>query len=249
MDNSNIRPWPELQALIPPLSTKERKQLSDSIASDGVLVPITVLPDGRIIDGHHRWELSGENAPVNIQDVTEDEGMALGLVLNLARRHLSPEQVAEVYNSLRHNRKLRKTVALKAVEAGKTHAEAAALVGVNRSVLTTWEHRDRQERGEGTWRMRFADEVNGNEEVATPIGPADVQTETHVYEVEPVHSWKRGMGQALAYAAVTSLAPGLYLYGPEPHPEKLQRIQDIVEGQGIELRLNLWQKKDKLPGR
>jgi len=128
-----------MQALLPPLSVYERDQLKRSIDQSGVQMPILCLPDGRIIDGHHRFSLAGMDVPKQITDLPEDEALTLGLALNLARRHLSPEQVAEVHDNLRKNKELRKSVAMQARAMGKTQAEAAALVGVAQPTLAAWE--------------------------------------------------------------------------------------------------------------
>lgn len=129
------RVWPEVQELLPRLSKDEREALSTSIAEDGgVHHPIVVLPDGRIIDGHHRWEISGGTAPVTVLDVSEAHALKLALVLNIARRHLSKEQIAEgrrwqkeKYDELRAER--------------RTEQEAADAVGVSQATASAWEQK------------------------------------------------------------------------------------------------------------
>jgi len=73
-----------------------------------VKYPILVLPDGRIIDGYHRWQIAGDNCPYKVLDIDEDKAFALGLVLNIARRHLTPEQISEIHERLRRDKELRK---------------------------------------------------------------------------------------------------------------------------------------------
>lgn len=46
---AKIRPWDRLQDILPPLSTHEFKELTKSIKQRGVLQPMLVLSDGRII--------------------------------------------------------------------------------------------------------------------------------------------------------------------------------------------------------
>lgn len=59
----------------------------------------------------------------------------------------------------------------------------------------------------------LARHLDGCTEARLPYGRADVATETHVIEVEPLKSWRHGIRQALAYAAQCELAPGLALFG------------------------------------
>lgn len=59
----------------------------------------------------------------------------------------------------------------------------------------------------------LARHLDGCTEARVPYGRADVATETHVIEVEPLRSWRHGIRQALAYAAQCDLAPGLALFG------------------------------------
>jgi N6-adenosine-specific RNA methylase IME4 len=104
--NSQVRPhaWTELEGVLPPLSRLEQETLRTSILAHGVQEPVKILPDGRIIDGLHRWKLSNEKAPVRLLQIDAQAGFELGLQLNLQRRHLSPEQKLEVCEELRRRR-------------------------------------------------------------------------------------------------------------------------------------------------
>lgn len=81
---------------LPPLSAEEYEGLRASIALHGVLVPILLTEDDRIIDGNNRKEIAdglGYECPEVIHaGLTEDEIRALARSLNLARRHLTREQ-------------------------------------------------------------------------------------------------------------------------------------------------------------
>ncbi|MEM3657523.1 MAG: ParB/RepB/Spo0J family partition protein [Candidatus Hadarchaeum sp.] len=128
-----LRPWDRLQQILPPLSESEQRSLAESIRREGAKYPVLALPDGRIIDGYHRWKLSGGKASVEIINVSEDEAFALGIELNIVRRHLSLEQIREI-------RQKCKNIALELRKQGKTQAEVAAIVGVVRRTVGKWEN-------------------------------------------------------------------------------------------------------------
>jgi ParB-like chromosome segregation protein Spo0J len=46
-----------------PLSTAENEALTESLKQYGLKHPILVLPDGRIIDGYHRWQILAGKVP------------------------------------------------------------------------------------------------------------------------------------------------------------------------------------------
>jgi hypothetical protein len=84
---------------LPTLSYEEFVALRDSIAVNGVLVPIIVDSDGtkrNIIDGNYRKQIADElgyDCPEIVQpDLTDDEKRQLARCLNLARRQLNQEQ-------------------------------------------------------------------------------------------------------------------------------------------------------------
>src|SRR2546428_13625173 len=95
------KPWDLLRELLPPLSTEEEIDLEQDIRKEGVLYPIQVLPDGRIVDGYHRWKLSRGKVAVEVVNIDEESALGLGLRLNLNRRQLSQEQKAELVRELR----------------------------------------------------------------------------------------------------------------------------------------------------
>ena len=121
-----IHPWDRLQSLLPPLSQTERQELEDSIKQEGVKYPILVLPDGRIIDGHHRWLIAGKGCPFEVHDMPEARAFDLGLALNLARRQLSFEQKKEMMRQLR--------------QQGKSQKEVAELLDVSHQTISVWEN-------------------------------------------------------------------------------------------------------------
>jgi len=96
------------------------------------------LPDGRIIDGTHRYEIANEigyeipRDKIETLDLDEDETFLLGIKLNIERRQLSPEQLREL-------REKQKNLALKLRKQGKTQEEVAKIVGVPRQTISYWE--------------------------------------------------------------------------------------------------------------
>ncbi|MBK8246549.1 MAG: ParB N-terminal domain-containing protein [Gemmatimonadetes bacterium] len=87
--------------LLPELSAEEYTALRESIAADGILVPIQVDEDGVILDGHHRHAIAAElgiNCPtVVVSNLdTDTDKRTVALALNLSRRHLNREQTRQV---------------------------------------------------------------------------------------------------------------------------------------------------------
>lgn len=79
--------------------------LKESIAARGVLVPIAVDQDQRIIDGHNRAraarELGVECPQVVVHVEDHQDGRDVALLLNTVRRHLDVEQRRSVVADLR----------------------------------------------------------------------------------------------------------------------------------------------------
>jgi N6-adenosine-specific RNA methylase IME4/DNA-binding XRE family transcriptional regulator len=121
-----IQPWKEICDLIPPLSAAERKRLLASLLKQHVDIPVITMADGRIIDGHHRWELAPDKCRIEILDIGEAEAFDLAVQLNIARRNLSPEQLQPLIGFLRGQ--------------GKTQAAVAEAVGVSQKTVSNVEN-------------------------------------------------------------------------------------------------------------
>ena len=81
--------------LLPPLTGDEHESLRQSVEAVGVLQPVVVDEDGRIIDGHHRAEIAavpGRRARERPYRTLGDEKLETALVLNLGRRHFDADQ-------------------------------------------------------------------------------------------------------------------------------------------------------------
>lgn len=91
-------PWPRVQDALRPLNDGELVLLRESIQRDGVVEAVKLLPDGRIVDGHHRWTLSRQlrrRAPLRVLTVDDDDGFRIAMNLNAARRQLTPGETRD----------------------------------------------------------------------------------------------------------------------------------------------------------
>jgi hypothetical protein len=92
---------PEYLELVPRLSDEDRNNLKESLKKDGQLLPITVNPQGIILDGHTRYAICTELGihPVRfkvVQFQTMEDEMRFVVMTNLARRQLSKFQRVEL---------------------------------------------------------------------------------------------------------------------------------------------------------
>ncbi len=108
----------------------ELAALSDSIATHGMVQPLTVreLPNGyyQIIAGERRWRAARlanlQEVPVVIMEADDKKTMELALIENLQRQDLNPVEEALGYRSLMD-------------EYGMTQEETAARVGKSRPAV------------------------------------------------------------------------------------------------------------------
>ena len=89
----------EFQALIPPLSDDEFRQLEENCIRDGIRDPLVTWPqdDGTeiLIDGHNRWEISAKNAGIPFKIVQmrfENRNEAIVWIISnqIGRRNVTP---------------------------------------------------------------------------------------------------------------------------------------------------------------
>src|SRR5262245_22374308 len=105
-DNGALTAAQHLYRLMDPLTPEERAWLKESVREHGVLVPGLKDEHGAVLEGHHRIELVAELRAEGVQvpdpaviirpGLSEAEKRALVRQLNLARRHLTPEQRRKV---------------------------------------------------------------------------------------------------------------------------------------------------------
>jgi hypothetical protein len=91
--------------------------------------------------------------------------------------------------------------------------------------------------------------LGGKPKQRIKCGIVDILTLTHAWEVEPISSWKNGLGQAISYASELGLKPGLALYGPKPKEKTLTSIKNTAELLNVDLLFKMWERPEPLPGR
>jgi hypothetical protein len=142
-----LTPHPALKTLWElPADDTRFLRLVESVASSGILDPLKVTADGRIIDGRHRWRAAKAAGLDSVPCVVVDEGRLAEIAMEtrLARRHLmSKSQVAyEMYPlfARRHQEALNAHTAGLAQRGGKSSAaprieDLAAQAGVGRDLF------------------------------------------------------------------------------------------------------------------
>lgn len=122
-----FKDFPELIEILPPLARDDYSRLKESIKKKGIQEKIKVLKDGTIVDGAHRKKIAKElklkEIPFEeIEDISKDKALELGLELNIARRHLSREQKIEISKELLHR--------------GFTQEQTGKLIGLDQSTIS-----------------------------------------------------------------------------------------------------------------
>jgi transposase len=130
------RKWPEVQEILGPLATHRLEELKRSIKEYGYKgPPVYLMPDGRIIDGHHREEILNGDCPTEVLDVDEATGFGLALAHNLSRRHFSLQQLDEI--------DLARKKAYRAFrELGMSQADARRKVAVAQRTASDWDEKN-----------------------------------------------------------------------------------------------------------
>ena len=90
---------PEFQSLIPPLSTEDREQLESNLLREGCRDCLVVW-NGKLIDGHHRYEICKHNdIRFGVMEMRFDgaaDAKRWILLNQLGRRNLTPFQRTEL---------------------------------------------------------------------------------------------------------------------------------------------------------
>lgn len=127
----NLHPWDKIE--IPNLSVDEQERLKRSVEKFGLKHPILALPDGRIIDGKHRYAILGGKVPADklqILDLSEEEAEALAYSVNLDRRQLSGEQLKALMDVNRYQT----TPTLRS--QGMSQAQVSKITGIPQQTIS-----------------------------------------------------------------------------------------------------------------
>lgn len=124
---AEIRIDPEFEALIPPLSDDEFKQLRENILEVQEVYDPLILWNGTLIDGHNRWKIIQENPDVRYKTtevIFYNRNEAILWIINnqLGRRNLEKSDAIDLAE-----KKAEVTARMakaKQVEAGKKNIEA-----------------------------------------------------------------------------------------------------------------------------
>jgi DNA modification methylase/transposase-like protein len=120
--------------VMPPLTAEQYAALKADITTRGVIVPVEVDEAGNILDGHNRAQIAtelGRVYPTVVRrGMTGAQKRQYARTLNLARRHLTPEQRRQVVLDLRRE--------------GWSYPRIAAALGVDPKTVRTdiegWEN-------------------------------------------------------------------------------------------------------------
>lgn len=211
-----IKPWDEIQETLPPLSTLEKEKLKHSIEESGVQQPILVMPDGRIIDGHHRWEFGSSDVPYTVLDLPEYKAFELAIELNVARRQMSQEQEKEVRKKLKERRALLKETAQQIRAEGKTQAETAIELGVSQQAIDLWEDIT----------------ITSNESDGNSYIPPDLRIKIpkdHNYIIHDRYTAGEFQSEIAADYKVSQAAISKILTRVNKEIEKAQELEDLIQ--------------------
>lgn len=91
---------------------------------------------------------------------------------------------------------------------------------------------------ESSWSNAFSEIIGGKTEVKVKNGRVDIITDKFAIEVDFLHKWKEGLGQALYYGSQTDLIPVLALISKEAmDSELLETINSFCKSKGVEVIL------------
>ena len=110
----------------------ELKELSDSIAQQGVIQPLVVRPDSNgyeLIAGERRLRAARQaglkQVPVVVRDVSERQLLQMSIIENIQRQNLNPMEEADAYHRLMQ-------------EFGLTQEQVAEQIGKSRSAVANF---------------------------------------------------------------------------------------------------------------
>lgn len=91
---------------------------------------------------------------------------------------------------------------------------------------------------ESDWSKSLSEKIGGKTEVTVKNGRVDVVTDKYAIEVDYLHKWKEGIGQALYYGSQTGLIPVLALISKDTFDQELlNRIESLCTSKGVKVIL------------
>lgn len=213
--DTELEPHP-YALLFPRIEGAAREELKADIEANGVIEPIVLHPDGRILDGTNRYAIVREvGAAFATRTYTGDDPLQFVLSANLHRRHLEPGQRAMIADSLANMPQGRPG---KAATLQVKRADAAALLNVSeRSVASAAVVREH-----GAAELRAAVE-RGHIPVSTA---AAIASEPAERQHAIVAALPRDTDGRLTREARTALAPIIKEVRAEKQIEKKRRRDD-----------------------
>lgn len=170
--------------VMPRLSSDEYADLEADIVAHGVQVPITVAPDGTIVDGHHRDEIARKHdlhCPRVTAQGSREELQGLAFSLNLNRRHLNREQRRELISE-----SLRLAPQMSNREhARRTGANHETVGSVRRGMESTGEIRQSDDRVSGDGRTRPSFQPDRPRATAMPQSDLDALNDSAAHSSAP----------------------------------------------------------------
>ena len=124
------------------MKPEELRELANDIAANGLRDPITLTPDGLLLDGRN-WALACEMASVEPATMSfSGDPWLFSLSRNKHRRHLTTDQIALIAARLATHAVGRPKLEIASNEAIK-NAEAAKAAGVPKTAIDFGESRAR----------------------------------------------------------------------------------------------------------
>lgn len=151
--------------VMPPLQAAEYEKLKESIAEQGVLVPVEKDADtGEILDGFHRMracEELGIKPPVVERRFNDDKDRKIhALTLNLTRRQLGPKSWGDAFRELLETRGVKTGSGARNDSTSATVAEVAKERGVSERTARN--------------RMNLAEDLKDYPEVAEQVDRGEI---------------------------------------------------------------------------
>jgi len=180
--------WPEMKP-------EELRDLADDIAANGLRDPITLTPDGLLLDGRNRalaCELAGH---LPLATIFDGDPWLFSLSRNKHRRHLTTDQIALIAARLAKRTVGNPNFAIASNEA-IGNAEAAKAAGVPETAIEsakvvlrhgTPEERKAVESGKAKLR-KTADRVRARKRASAEPDPSSQRPATPLAKKAPVHS-------------------------------------------------------------